>query len=90
MATAFSVRAHAGKGRFSLSVISESPLVLRAGIAAPAEDGKANRELLSGLERLLGCPVRLVAGQRSRRKTLAAECEAAAIIGKVKQLQKQR
>jgi uncharacterized protein YggU (UPF0235/DUF167 family) len=74
MATVFSVRAHAGAKRFSLSVLSESPLALRADIPEVPEKGRANRILLSELEKLLSCKVELLAGTRSRRKTVAADC----------------
>jgi len=70
--------------RFSLSIVSESPLVLRAEIPEDAESGKANRFLLSGLERMLRCSVVMVAGQKSKRKTLAADCDAARLIDAIK------
>ncbi len=80
MATVFSVRASAGRGGFSVSLVSENPLVLRVGIPAAPEKGAANRELVFRLEELLGCPVRIIAGQKSRRKTLAAECTAGELV----------
>jgi uncharacterized protein (TIGR00251 family) len=46
---------------------------LRIQIAAAAEDGKANAELRTFLAKTLGCPrkdIALVAGERSRLKTL--------------------
>jgi len=84
LATVFGVRAHAKARRFSLSIVSESPLVLRAEIPEDAESGKANRFLLSGLERMLRCSVVMVAGQKSKRKTLAADCDAARLIDAIK------
>lgn len=84
MATVFGIRAHPGARRFSLSIVSESPLVLRAGIPEKAEDGKANRFLLSELERMLRCSVTMLAGQKSKRKTLAADCDAAGLLSIVK------
>lgn len=89
MATVFTVKASAGKGRFSLSVISENPLALKADIPAAAEKGKANRELVFGLEKLLGCSVQIIAGKTGRRKTLAAECTSEELVQKVKENQKQ-
>ena len=80
MATVFSVHAHAGARRLRLSLASESPLVLRADIPQEPENGRANRFLLSELENALACRVELLAGHKSRKKTLAAECDAASII----------
>jgi uncharacterized protein YggU (UPF0235/DUF167 family) len=74
MATVFSVRVHAGAKRFFLSLLSESPLALRADIPEAPEKGRANRILLCELEKLLSCNVELLAGHRSKRKTLAADC----------------
>jgi uncharacterized protein YggU (UPF0235/DUF167 family) len=74
MATVFSVRAHAAAKRFSLSLLSESPLAIRADIPEAPEKGRANRILLSELEKLLSCNVELIAGSKSKRKTLAADC----------------
>ena len=74
MATVFSVRASAGKGSFSVSLVSENPLTLKVDIPAAPEKGAANRELVFRLEELLCCSVEIIAGKASRRKTLAAEC----------------
>lgn len=84
MATVFSVRAHAGARRFSLLVASESPLVLRAEIPEAPEDGRANRFLLCELEKSLGCSVRMLAGQKSRKKTLSADCPPEWVIERIK------
>jgi len=74
MATQFIVHASAGKGSFSLSILSKKPLVLKAGIPAQAEHGEANRALLLELERAIGAKVQLLAGKTSRRKLVAADC----------------
>jgi uncharacterized protein YggU (UPF0235/DUF167 family) len=80
LATVFCVRASAGRGGFSLSILSPAPLVIRAQIPADPVNGKANRALVIGLEEALGCPVQLLAGQKSRKKTLSAACDASKII----------
>jgi uncharacterized protein YggU (UPF0235/DUF167 family) len=74
MATVFSVRASAGKGSFSASLVSVDPLVIRAGIPAQPEKGQANRALLSGLEKMLNCSVIILSGHAGRKKALAADC----------------
>lgn len=74
MATVFSVRASAGKGSFSASLVSVNPLVIKAGIPAQPEKGQANRALLSGLEKMLNCSVVILSGHTGRKKTLAADC----------------
>ena len=89
MATVFSVRASAGKGSFSASVMSEDPLVIKAEIPAEPVNGSANRMLLSCLEKLLGCSVELLAGQTARRKTLAADCAPDELVRRVKEFKKQ-
>ena len=80
MAAKFSVRVSAGKGNFSISLVSVNPLVLKADVPAEPVAGKANRMLLSELERMLSCRVQMLAGHTSRRKTLVADCDAGTII----------
>ena len=87
MATVFSVRAHPGAKRLCLSLVSESPLVLKADIPEAPEDGRANRFLLLELEKALACRVEMRSGHKSRRKTLVAECDSAGIIEARKKLQ---
>jgi uncharacterized protein YggU (UPF0235/DUF167 family) len=87
MATVFSVRAHPGARRLRLSLVSGSPLVLKADIPEAPEDGRANRFLLDELEKALACRVVMLAGHKSKRKTLAAECDAASITKAMKTLQ---
>lgn len=70
----------AGKGSFSVSLASEKPLVLKIDVPEVPEKGKANRMLVSELEHMLSCRVEILAGQTSRRKTLAADCDAGRII----------
>lgn len=83
MAVVFKVHAHAGAKRFGLSLMSEKPLVVRASIPEEPEGGKATCALLSRLESLLSCEVELLAGQKSRIKTLAAACSEEEIIAKI-------
>ena len=85
MATVFSVRAHPGAKRLCLSLVSESPLVLKADIPEAPEDGRANRFLLLELEKALACNVTMLAGHKSRRKTLSADCLPERIIEAMKQ-----
>ena len=86
MATVFSVRAHPGAKRLRLCLVSESPLVLKADIPEAPEDGRANRFLLLELEKALSCKVAILAGHKSRKKTLSAECDAGSIIKAMKKL----
>ncbi|MCX6772180.1 MAG: DUF167 domain-containing protein [Candidatus Micrarchaeota archaeon] len=85
MATVFTVRASPGKGSFSVSLASDTPLVLRVGIMAAPEKGEANRELVFQLERMLGCTVQLLSGQTGRKKALAANCSQEQLVAKVKE-----
>jgi uncharacterized protein YggU (UPF0235/DUF167 family) len=88
MATVFSVRASPGRGNFSVSLASESPLVLKVGVPAAPEKGAANRELVFQLEKLLGCTVSMIAGQKSRKKILSAACTQDELMQRVKQFEK--
>ena len=87
MATVFSVRAHPGAKRLCLTLVTTAPLVLKADIPEAPEDGRANRFLLLELEKALACNVVMLAGYKSKRKTLVAECDAASIIEAMKKLQ---
>ncbi|RLG19767.1 hypothetical protein DRN67_01850 [Candidatus Micrarchaeota archaeon] len=50
---------------------------LRVRLTEPAENGRANLELVRELAKFFDCPVRLVAGLKSKRKKLDFElCEA--------------
>ena len=80
MATVFSVRAHPGAKRLRLSLVTESPLVLKADIPEAPEGGRANRFLLLELEKALACRVEILAGHKSKRKTLTADCDASSIV----------
>jgi uncharacterized protein (TIGR00251 family) len=65
------VKAAPGASRSRIAGINGDRL--RISIAAAAEDGRANEELRSFLAKTLGCPrkdIALVAGERSRLKTL--------------------
>jgi uncharacterized protein YggU (UPF0235/DUF167 family) len=84
MAVIFQVHAHAGAKKFSLSLMSEKPLVVRAGIPEEPEGGRATRALLSELEKTLSCKVTILAGQKSRRKTHAAECGQEELLQRIK------
>jgi uncharacterized protein YggU (UPF0235/DUF167 family) len=85
MATVFSARVRAGARRLCLSLSSQTPLVLRADIPKEPENDRANRFLLLELEKALGCHVELLAGHKSKRKTLAADCPQERIIEAMKQ-----
>ena len=89
MATVFSVRVSAGKGSFSVCLASENPLVAKVDVPAKAEDGKANRALVLGLEKLLSCRVSLLSGATSRRKTLAAECSREELLERIGSMKKE-
>lgn len=53
--------------RFSLSVKDGR---LKAALKSPPENNKANIELIKELSKALGCPVRIIGGQTSKRKRL--------------------
>ena len=84
MPTVFSVRASAGKGGFSVSLASGSPLIVKVGIPAQMVKGRANRALLSELENLLGCKVEILSGHTGRKKTLAADCSRDHLLAAIK------
>lgn len=89
MATVFSVRVCAGKGSFSVCLASENPLVAKVDVPAKAEDGKANRALVLGLEKLLSCRVSLLSGATSRRKTMAADCSREELLERIGKMEKE-
>lgn len=58
--------------------------VLLVKLAAPAQDGKANKELIRFMAETLGCgkgAVSLLRGESSRTKVLEVPSEAAARLG---------
>lgn len=63
-------------------VVGEHGGALKVRVAAPANEGKANAELLRFLARTLGVSrgsIELVRGERSRDKAVAVACDAEAI-----------
>jgi uncharacterized protein len=63
--------------------------ILKARVAAPPEDGKANKALVALLADTLDLPkraIRIAAGETSRTKTVEIEGEAEAIMGVLKRV----
>jgi len=70
--TRLTVRVRPGAGRTLIKERKDG--VLRMDVAAPPEKGKANKELVKYLAKLLGVPksgVRVRSGERSRDKVVA-------------------
>ena len=88
MGTVFAVRAAAGKRSFSVLLVSERPLVIRAEIPAKPLRGEANRALLSYLGELLGCKVEILSGKTGRKKTLAADCTFQELVQRIREHEK--
>jgi uncharacterized protein (TIGR00251 family) len=66
------IKAVPGSSKSQIAGISENRL--RVKIAAAPEDGNANAELRAFLAKTLGCPkkdITLIAGEKSRLKTMA-------------------
>jgi uncharacterized protein YggU (UPF0235/DUF167 family) len=56
----------------------------RVRVRSAPEDGKANAEVERVLRKVLGGPVRLVGGGRSRRKSLESDLPAAELAARLK------
>jgi uncharacterized protein YggU (UPF0235/DUF167 family) len=65
----FEITVRPGSKRFR---IYKSGSRLMADLEQDAEKNRANIELISRLSKLLGCPVRIISGQASRKKRLSA------------------
>ena len=48
---------------------------LKISLKSPAENNRANIELVKELSKLLGKPIRIISGQTSRRKKLSIDIE---------------
>lgn len=62
---------------------------LKARVAAPPQDGKANTALIALLAKTLGLPkstIRIAAGETARIKTIALESNAPALAARLTQL----
>ena len=64
------VRVKPGSGNFSIES-REGMITIRT--KSPAEDNKANQEIIKRLSRLFGKDVRIVRGLKSRSKTIFVE-----------------
>jgi uncharacterized protein YggU (UPF0235/DUF167 family) len=90
MGTVFSVRAHADARKFALRLEATSPpIVVSAWIPAKPESGLANGRLVFELEKLLSCQVSILAGHKSRKKTLSAECDLETLLLKFREFEKE-
>ncbi len=65
-----SVKVNPGSSEFEVKGINEWRGNVRISVPAPARDGRANEELLNGLESVLGCEAEIVSGRRSREKKI--------------------
>ena len=54
-------------------VLGQDDRGYRIAVRAPAQDGKANRELLRFLKRLTGKTARILSGETSKRKLVALD-----------------
>jgi len=63
----FSVRVKAGAGSFSIAS-GEDGITIRT--KSPAENNKANLEIVKELSKLFGREVRIVRGQKSKKKEI--------------------
>lgn len=62
----------------------------KVSVTSPPEKGKANAELVRELERLLGCPVRLMRGASGRRKVLEVGLDEDEFVRRTKALVKKQ
>ena len=62
-----SVRARPNSGRFAI-YRKDGDIILE--LTSPPVEGKANREIVSELPRLLRCEVKMLRGSKSKRKLL--------------------
>ncbi len=63
--------------------------MLKVAVAAPAEDGRANEELVRVLARILGLranAIRLVSGERSRAKRFRIEADPDVVAAKLAEI----
>lgn len=51
-----------------------------ACLAQPAQGGRANRELVEGVEEVLDAEARLVSGETSSRKTVVVDCSVEEVL----------
>lgn len=64
------VRAHPHRSKTQVTRWDSATCILYVDVAAPAEGGKANAELVKFLKRYFGRPIMLVRGSASRDKYL--------------------
>ena len=67
--TQFYVKCQTGQDSFQI----ENGHMLKASLTQPAENNRANTELLNRLEEILGKRPHIVSGHRSRRKKLQVD-----------------
>jgi uncharacterized protein (TIGR00251 family) len=78
------IKALPGASKTELAGIKDGRLRIR--LAAVAEDGKANAEMINFLSKMLGCPKRdllFISGEKSRLKTIALPLECKARVEEV-------
>ena len=63
--------------------VEEKDGKLKIRLPEKAEAGRANLALVKRLSKLLGCDVRIVRGSKSRKKTIAVDCDEKMFFAKV-------
>ncbi len=63
--------------------VEEKDGKLKVWLPEKAEAGKANLGLVKRLSGFLGCDVRLMRGLKSRKKTIAVDCDEKMFLAKV-------
>ncbi len=64
-----------GSGKFSIVGWDTWRNALTIKLKNPAEGGKANKELVGTLSKIVGYPVEIISGHKSRDKVLAVQCD---------------
>lgn len=81
----FKVHLSPGKKEFKIKEMNEFRDALQVDVSSPAQDGKANEELIEKLSEFFQSEVKLIAGKTSRDKFLEIDIDQKEFLKKIKQ-----
>lgn len=81
--TRFYVKVEPGQDAFSIDCSGTYPII---NLTEPAEQGRANTELVQRLSAIIGEDVGIVSGHHSRRKQLATQCPRKTVFKKLREV----
>ena len=77
------LRVRPNSSRFEAGKFDAARNELRVKVCSPAQDGKANRELIKELEKFFGSRIEILRGEKSSTKTIVVRAGRENVLAKI-------